>query len=97
MHHNGSDKYLIALAAFGVGTLVGGGLALVLAPKSGAEMRHLVRDYVGRAKDEMYEGGRIAKVALDAAVKRGKEAYASGKDTTRTAKEAAAGYGTKRN
>ena len=95
--HDESDNYLMALAAFGVGTLVGGALALLLAPKSGAEMRDLVRDYAGRAKDEMYEGGRIAKAALDAAVERGKEAYASGKDTTRTAKETAVGYGAKRN
>jgi gas vesicle protein len=43
-----------ALAGFGVGCLVGAGIAMMLAPKSGRELRH---DLADRGRD-LYERGR---------------------------------------
>jgi len=43
-----------ALAGFGVGCLVGAGIAMLLAPKSGRELRHDIAD---RGRD-LYERGR---------------------------------------
>lgn len=57
------------LSAFIAGALVGAGVALLFAPRSGSQMRGLLRDYAARAKDE-----------LDDAVDRGTEAWDSAKD-----------------
>jgi hypothetical protein len=43
----------IALAGFGVGCLVGAGVALILAPKSGRELRS---DLAGRGREFMKRG-----------------------------------------
>jgi gas vesicle protein len=56
-------------SAFIAGALVGAGVALLFAPRSGSQMRGLLRDYAARAKDE-----------LDDAVDRGTEAWGSAKD-----------------
>ena len=52
-----SNFWTVALAGFGVGCLVGAAVAIMVAPKSGRELRNNImekgRDLVGRAKDEM--------------------------------------------
>jgi hypothetical protein len=49
----------IALAGFGVGALVGAAVAILLAPKSGRELRHDLaergRDLIGRGKQFVQE------------------------------------------
>jgi gas vesicle protein len=77
--HDESEKYLSALVGFGGGALVGAGLALLLAPKSGSQTRDLLRGYIGQAKDEIYTRGRDAKATLDSVIERGKAAYEGGK------------------
>lgn len=47
-----AEKMVPALALFGAGVLLGVGLGLMLAPKSGSELRHDVRERLGRGKDE---------------------------------------------
>ncbi len=42
-----------ALGTFGVGMLVGAGIALMLAPKPGRELRGELRDRLRRAPDEV--------------------------------------------
>ena len=56
-------------SAFLAGAFVGAGLALVLAPQTGAELRGVLRNYAARTRDEMLERGREA---WDTAVERGK-------------------------
>jgi hypothetical protein len=46
-----SDWIAPVVGAFVVGTVIGGGLALLLAPRSGEKLRELVRGYVDEAKN----------------------------------------------
>jgi gas vesicle protein len=65
-----SDKHESGtMSAFIAGALVGAGVALLFAPRSGSQLRGLLRDYTACAKDE-----------LDDAVDRGTEAWGSAKD-----------------
>jgi len=86
------NDYSVGTAAFLAGALIGAGVALLLAPQSGAETRGMLRDYAGRAKDELRERGKEAKATLDNAMERGKQAFESvkeqGKDFYGSGKEA---------
>jgi hypothetical protein len=44
-----------ALGTFGIGMLVGAGIALMLAPKPGRELRGDIRDRLRRAPDDIRE------------------------------------------
>ena len=58
-----------ALGTFGVGLLVGAGIALILAPKPGHELRQQIRDRLRRGPDEVNEEAAAAggvKGATDA-------------------------------
>ena len=46
-----------ALGTFGVGMLVGAGIALILTPKTGRELREDLRDRIRRAPDQV--GGAV--------------------------------------
>ena len=74
------NDYSVGTAAFFAGALIGAGVALLLAPQSGAETRGMLRDYAGRAKDELRERGKEAKTTLDNAMERGKQAFESAKE-----------------
>ena len=74
------NDYSVGTAAFLAGALIGAGVALLLAPQSGAETRGMLRDYAGRAKDELKQRGQEVKSTLDSAMERGKEAFESAKD-----------------
>jgi gas vesicle protein len=87
--HDDNDKYLSALVGFGLGALVGAGLALLLAPKTGSETRDLLSGYLGQARDEIYTRGREAKATLDSVIERGKAAYEGGKTRVGDAYDAA--------
>ena len=67
-------------SAFIGGGLIGAGVALLLAPHSGTELRDKLRDYANRATDDLMEKGREA---LDTAVERGKEYYDKGEEVVR--------------
>jgi len=52
-----NNFWTVALAGFGVGCLVGAAVAIMVTPKSGAELRSNIldkgRDLIGRGKEEM--------------------------------------------
>jgi gas vesicle protein len=56
---------------FLVGALLGGAVALLLAPRTGSQLRGILHNYASKTKDEVLEQGRAA---WDAAVERGKAA-----------------------
>ena len=84
----GSD-YSVGIAAFIAGALIGAGVALLLAPQSGTDTRNMLRDYAGRAKDELKERAREAKATLDTAMERGKDAYESVREQSKEGYESA--------
>jgi gas vesicle protein len=88
-HINEGSDYSVGTAAFIAGALIGAGVALLLAPQSGADTRNMLRDYAGRAKDELKERGKEAKATVDSALERGKEAYESVKDQSKKGYESA--------
>ena len=82
------DEYS-AMPAFLAGALIGAGVALLLAPQTGSELRGMLRSYASRARDEAYERGREV---WDTAVERGKEYIETGKETMRDAGKTARDY-----
>lgn len=75
------------LAPFLVGGIIGAGIALLLAPKTGKEMRAQIKDVAADAKDtiattldkgkEVYDVGRVA---ITNAVQAGKVAFVEERD-----------------
>ena len=51
-----TNELLGSLGTFGIGLLVGAGVALLLAPKPGRELRHDLRAKLQRGKGEASEG-----------------------------------------
>jgi gas vesicle protein len=86
-----NTQYSVGTVAFLAGALIGAGIALLLAPQSGAETRNMLRDYAGRTRDELMERGRDAKATFDSAIERGKEAFETvrerGKEAYETGRE----------
>jgi gas vesicle protein len=86
------NHYSLGTGAFLAGALMGAGLALLLAPKSGPETRNMLRDYAERAKEDLMERTEEAKATLSSAMEHGKAAFESakqrGKETLETAKDA---------
>ena len=75
-------------SAFIAGAFIGAGVALLLAPQTGSELRGMLRSYATRAKEEMGERGREA---WDTAIERGRDYMETGreamKEAGRTARE----------
>jgi gas vesicle protein len=83
------DHDYTSMSAFVAGALIGAGVALLLAPQSGAELRGMLRRYAYDARDEIYERGREA---WDTAVERGKEYMDTGREKVREAGKTAREY-----
>ena len=62
-------------SSFITGALIGGGVALLLAPQSGTELRSMLSNYASRAKDDLLE--------------RAEKAYDEGKEVIRDAEQSA--------
>lgn len=76
-------------SAFMAGALIGAGVALLLAPQSGTELRSTLRDYASKAKDELDEATEQGRAVWDSAVERGQEYVDGGKQALRKAGRAA--------
>ena len=73
------DSGYASLGAFVAGMLIGGGgVALLLAPQRGKDLRERLQTYAYRAKDDLAERG---KDAWQATVGEGKDYLASGRET----------------
>ncbi|MGH7232355.1 MAG: YtxH domain-containing protein [Nitrospiraceae bacterium] len=83
------DNDYTAMPAFLAGALIGAGIALLLAPQTGSELRGMLRNYASRARDEAYDRGREV---WDTAVDRGKDYMESGKESMREAGKTAREY-----
>ena len=65
------SSQVIALAFLG-GAVAGVVAGLLLAPKSGEEMRRALKGYARRAEEEVLEKAKEARAALDETIERGK-------------------------
>jgi len=74
--NEGSKEVLAFLA----GALIGAGVAMLLAPQQGLELRGRLRDYANRAKDELLDMGQEA---WDTAVEGGTGYYKKGEEAVR--------------
>ena len=91
-----SDRYESGnLARFFAGALLGAGIALLFAPQAGAQLRRLLRDAAGNAKDELKETIKDGTEVLESAVAQGQEFMEKGeeslRETGRQAQELGAG------
>jgi gas vesicle protein len=78
MHTEGLEKFVDLggrRSAFIAGGVLGAGLALLLTPQSGSQLRSMMFNYASRAKDKALTEG---EAALDSAMERGKEFYGKG-------------------
>jgi len=83
------DSDYSAISAFLAGAFIGAGIALILAPQSGAELRGTLRNYASRAREQVVERGQEA---WDTAVERGKEYMESGRQAVQEAGRSAREY-----
>lgn len=80
-HHHESTGG-IGWSAFLAGAFIGAGVALILAPQRGAELRGMLSDYANRAKDDLLDE---AEETWDTAVERGRDYYDKGEKVVREA------------
>lgn len=86
MHESGN------FSAFIAGALLGAGVALLLAPRSGSQMRGLLRDYASRAKDELDNAIEQVAEPWDSVKERGQKFVAKGKESLREAGRQVKGF-----
>lgn len=72
----------IGWPGFLAGALIGGGVALLLAPQRGSELRNMLSDYASRAADDLMDK---AEETWATAVEQGKEYYDKGEEVVRDA------------
>ncbi|WHZ29788.1 MAG: hypothetical protein OJF51_004590 [Nitrospira sp.] len=78
-YSNEGGKEVIAFVA---GALIGAGVAMLLTPQQGTELRGRLRDYANRAKNDLLDMGQEA---WDTAVGRRTEYYKKGEEAVRDA------------
>ncbi|MBK9307943.1 MAG: YtxH domain-containing protein [Nitrospira sp.] len=76
-------------SGFLAGALIGGGVALLLAPQRGAELRGMLSDYASRASDDLMDK---AEETWDAAVERGRDYYNKGEEVVQDAGRSASEF-----
>jgi len=89
MYDRDYDSDYAGWSAFVAGAFIGAGVALLLAPQTGSELRGMLRSYANRAKDEVMDRGREA---WDTAVDRGKDYMETGRETVKEAGRTAREY-----
>lgn len=78
----------VVLLSFLVGGLVGAGIALLYAPRSGRETREKIKEFTGEVKDKVYDYADKAKGKVTGVVEEGKELYEEKKSLMKAAIEA---------
>jgi gas vesicle protein len=89
MYDRDYESDYMGWSAFVAGAFIGAGVALLLAPQTGSELRGMLRSYASRAKDEMTDRGREA---WDTAIDRGKEYMETGREAVKEAGRTARDY-----
>ncbi len=87
-HEEGGFNAGSVLLSFLLGGMVGAGLALLLAPQSGAETRKRIREFTDDVKEKASDYAGEAKEKLTATVEKGKHAVEEKKSAISAAFEA---------
>src|SRR6478609_7275705 len=80
--NNYEEETSTGWSSFMAGAFLGAGVALLLAPRSGVELRNMLCDYTRRVKEDLMDEGQEV---WGAAMEEGKEQYDKGKDAVREA------------
>jgi gas vesicle protein len=86
MHHDHDRHSTHLLIGFAAGAATGALAGLLLAPKSGAELRRQARDTAGRARGKVVDQYDHARQAVTEVVDRGRRALNVGRETYNEAK-----------
>ena len=84
---SGKNAGVVALA-FLAGAAIGAGLSLLLAPKTGEELRETIRDFTGDAVEKIKETTREAQEKIVSAIDQGKDMLMEKKSLLASALEA---------
>lgn len=87
-HEEGSYCPGPLIFSFFLGGLIGAGVALLLAPKSGREAREKIKEFAGEAREKAEEVIEQVKSKVTSAVEKGKEVFEEKKSIVTTAIEA---------
>lgn len=88
MSDNNGGSMGCVFMAFIMGAAIGGGLALLTAPRSGKETRDRIRDMADDARSKVQDAAREAEVRIKEAIDEGKEALIERRDMVKSAIEA---------
>jgi gas vesicle protein len=83
---DGGRQFGVFASGLAVGALIGAAVALLFAPKSGAELRSQVTDSAKRFKRRAGEAYNGATDAASEVIARGRRAFEAGRDAYRTAR-----------
>lgn len=78
--------------AFMKGALVGAGVALLLAPQTGSQLRGVLRDYAIRAREGLDEAADRGADMLDNTIEAGHEFVEKGKESLQEVRRKAKGF-----
>lgn len=87
-HEEGGFSSGSVLLSFLLGGMVGAGLALLLAPQSGAETRRKIRELTDEAKEKASDYVSHAKEKVVSAIEKGKDIFEEKKSAISAAIEA---------
>lgn len=76
---DGGGSFLMGLLA---GTVLGAGLGMLFAPKTGSELRNQLGEQAGKIRTQATDGYQQATEKVSQMVDRGKEAYDRARSTT---------------
>src|SRR5262245_43061778 len=79
---NGGGSFVMGLLT---GTVLGAGLGMLFAPKSGSELRNQISEQAGNLANKTSEGYRKAQAAAGEWVEKGREAYGQAAERGREA------------
>jgi len=88
MRDNGGHSTSAIFLSFLFGGLIGAGFGILLAPKSGREMRRQIRDLADETREKAYEYVDQAKDTVNSTVEKGRHLYEDQKSALNSAIEA---------
>lgn len=87
-HHEGGFGVGAIVLSFLLGSMVGAGLALLVAPQTGIETRRKIRDFADDVSERAHEYMEHTKSKMSSSIEKGKEVLEAKKSAVAAALEA---------